>query len=91
VPAHTFPANPGGFFVKNSCRTTHLAASPPGQRGNAAPLYACEFLPEIRPNYSRKYVYMTYGGTTREPFFRLLSVRNTDSPFSLILPCRFVG
>ncbi len=26
-----------GFFAKNSCRTAHLAAPPPGRRGNAAP------------------------------------------------------
>ena len=29
-----------------------------------AKLYACEFLPEIRQNYARKYVYMTYNDTT---------------------------
>ena len=26
--------------------------------------YACEYLPEICQNYARKYVYMTYDGTT---------------------------
>ena len=36
VSAYAFPANFVGFFVKNSCRTAHLAAPPLGQRGNAA-------------------------------------------------------
>jgi len=58
VSAHTFPANFVSFFVKNSCHTAAGAA-----RQCRATLYACEFLPEIRPNYARKYIYMTYNGT----------------------------
>ena len=50
-------------FRKFCRRTARLAASPLGQRGNAA-LYVCEFLPEIRQNYARKYVYVTYDDTT---------------------------
>jgi len=30
VSVRAFPADFVGFFVKNSCRTAHLAAPPPG-------------------------------------------------------------
>lgn len=48
MSTHVFPANFVSFFVKDSCRTI---------------LYACEFLPKIRPKYVRKYVYMAYDTT----------------------------
>jgi len=61
VSAHAFPTNFAGFFVKNSCRTARLSAPPRrAARQCRATLYACEFSPEIRPDYARKYIDMTY-------------------------------
>jgi hypothetical protein len=40
-----------------------IPAVPPIWRLCRATLYACEFLTGIRPDYARKYIYMTYDDT----------------------------